>query len=141
MRVASLAELVADFIGQTDRRDWHALRLLHAGDDIGQAARSRVDHGGRLRLDPLELPPSFIAVARPERLADAVRCHNVRIVCQDKARFYADYEGPSPGAVFRTRSTRCRCKRKEDIDGPRRVGAGLICVHDYRPDIRASYAP
>jgi predicted O-methyltransferase YrrM len=82
--------------------------------------------------NPLELPPELHRRCTADGLSDAVRRHNVRIVCQDKARFYAEYGGPPPALVFLD-AIHTYDETRKDIAWARQAGAGLICAHDYAP--------
>ena len=46
--------------------------------------------------NPLDLPPHLHRRCTADNLADAVRDHHVRIVCEDKDTFYKGYTGPAP---------------------------------------------
>ena len=82
--------------------------------------------------NPLGLPPSVHQRCTAQALAEAVAHQNVRIVAQDKALFYDRYSGPAPALVFLD-AVHSYEETLEDIQWARRVGARVICLHDYSP--------
>lgn len=83
--------------------------------------------------NPLALPPLLHRRCTAAALTEAVQSSNVRLVCGDKAQFYAEYSGPPPALVFLD-AVHTYDETKRDIDWARRVHAGIVCVHDYGPD-------
>ena len=66
-------------------------------------------------------------------LSEAVRDHNVRLVRADKAAFYASYAGPPAALVFLDADHSYE-QTAADIAWARRADAGVVCLHDYRPE-------
>ncbi|MGH7468276.1 MAG: class I SAM-dependent methyltransferase [Longimicrobiales bacterium] len=65
-----------------------------------------------------------------EVLAEAIRFHNVQLCEMDKTHFYATYSGGPPGMVFLDANHSYESTR-QDILWARKVGAAVICGHDY----------
>lgn len=83
--------------------------------------------------NPLGLSPqSQMALAR-SFLKDAILNDNVTLVRQDKDDFYAAYEGPPPALMFLDADHTYE-STLNDIRAARRLGAGVICGHDYGGD-------
>jgi len=80
--------------------------------------------------NPLSLPRDEHRQSTATALAEAATVHKVRVVDQDKAGFYASYQGPAPALVFLD-AIHSYEETKKDIEWARRVGAGVVCVHDY----------
>ena len=83
--------------------------------------------------NPLGLPTSRHRDSTARALAEAVMSHNVKIVTSDKNRYYETYAGPPPALVFLDAIHSYEETRK-DIEWARRVGAGVVCLHDYSAD-------
>jgi predicted O-methyltransferase YrrM len=82
--------------------------------------------------NPLGLPADVHRRCTADALAEAVREHNVRIVCRDKADFYADYSDGPPSLVFLD-AVHSYEQTRADLAWARRIGASVICAHDYGP--------
>jgi len=65
-------------------------------------------------------------------LQEACASQNVIMVRQDKDDFYKSYIGPAPAMFFCDANHDYECTL-EDLLWARRVGAGIICGHDYDP--------
>lgn len=83
--------------------------------------------------NPLGLSPDDHFRCTSRILDDAVRDQNVRLVRQDKGRFYASFAGPPPALVFLD-AIHTYEETRADIDWARKVNAGVICLHDYRSE-------
>ena len=65
-------------------------------------------------------------------LRDAIATHNVEVVDQDKDMFYESYTGPAPGLVF-CDANHAYEPTLRDLVWARKVGAMIVCGHDYSP--------
>lgn len=84
--------------------------------------------------NPLGISPEAHKTALSLILRDARENHNVELLFQDKSDFYREYQGPPPGLFF------CDAHHDyeptlEDLTWAKRVGARIICGHDYREDL------
>ena len=79
---------------------------------------------------PLELPHALHREVTAARFADLVRSGELRLLAQDKDRFYETYSGPAPALVFFD-AVHTYDATMRDIAWARRAGARIICGHDY----------
>jgi hypothetical protein len=80
--------------------------------------------------NPLGISPEEHLQATQAALADAVARHNVHLVNMGKDEFYASYRGSAPALVFLDAGHSYE-DTKHDIEWAKRVGAQIICGHDY----------
>jgi len=82
--------------------------------------------------NPWELTPEEHKWVTGRLLADAVAKLNVRQVVMDKNVYYAGYDGPAPALIFMDAGHSYEETRR-DLEFAKRVGAKVICGHDYDP--------
>ena len=80
--------------------------------------------------NPLGISPEAHQQITANRLAEAVREHNVQIVRMNKDDFYRSYDGPPP-ALFFCDADHSYDATKADLLWARSIGASLICGDDY----------
>ena len=80
--------------------------------------------------NPLGISEYAHELATRAVLQEACATQNVVMVRQDKADFYKSYRGPAPGMFFCDANHDYECTL-EDLLWARKVGARIICGHDY----------
>ena len=87
----------------------------------------------RFSWNPFGISPLAHKLGTYAALRDANKNHNTQIIHQDKDEFYKNYDGPPPGLFF------CDANHEyeptlRDLDWARKVGAKIICGHDYNQE-------
>jgi predicted O-methyltransferase YrrM len=83
--------------------------------------------------NPLRLHPDNHAALTQAALQEAVTSSNVTIVRQDKDEFFSAYQGAAPALVFIDADHDYEPTLR-DIRAAQRLGAEVICGHDYGPE-------
>ncbi len=81
--------------------------------------------------NPIGFPADYHFQITRQVLADAAKLH-VRIERMSSADFYNQYDPPPPALVFIDASHEYH-DVSGDIAGAKRIGARIICGHDYHP--------
>lgn len=80
--------------------------------------------------NPLDLSQEKHFKITSQILEESIQKHNVRLVRSDKDAFFANYDGPPPAMAFLD-AIHTYEETAKDIAWARKLGAELICVHDY----------
>ncbi len=97
---------------------------------LWKSARQRIITVDNYRRNPWRLPPELHHALAAEVLFGLVETGHVEQVRMDKSDFYRAYDGPAPALVFLD-AVHTYEETKVDIQWARRVGASIICGHDY----------
>lgn len=133
----------ARFLGELIRRTDPTQPIVEIGTLFGFSTRFialyKSPHQSLTSVDlfawnPLGLSAAAHEAATRAALKDITAHENVRIVRADKDRFYADYSGPPPGLFFCDADHGYEATLA-DLQWAKRVGANIICGHDYLPGV------
>jgi predicted O-methyltransferase YrrM len=80
--------------------------------------------------NPWRLPPDLHHALAAQVLFSLVASNQVEQVRMDKGEFFRTYNGPAPALVFLD-AWHTYEETKADIAWARRVGASIVCGHDY----------
>lgn len=133
----SLAE--ARFLGELIRSAPSHLPIIEIGTLFGWSARlislfkapeTPLITVDSFRWNPHGLTPDQHCRITTDTLEEAIRDYSVTLCEMDKAVFQSSYDGASPGVVFLDANHSYQ-STKQDIRWAQRVGAHVICGHDY----------
>jgi hypothetical protein len=97
---------------------------------LWKSARQRIITVDNYRQNPWRLPPEQHYALAAQVLFCLVQRGEVEQVRMDKSEFYRVYDGPAPALVF-IDAVHTYEHTKADVQWARRVGASIICGHDY----------
>jgi hypothetical protein len=97
---------------------------------LWKSARQRIITVDNYRQNPWRLPPEQHHALAAQVLFCLVQTGEVEQVRMDKSEFYRTYDGPAPALVFLD-AVHTYEHTKADVQWARRVGASIICGHDY----------
>ena len=97
---------------------------------LWKSARQRIITVDNYRQNPWRLPPEQHYALAAQVLFCLVQRGEVEQVRMDKSEFYRVYDGPAPALVF-IDAVHTYEHTKADVQWGRRVGASIICGHDY----------
>ena len=123
--------LVRLFLEQSEQR----FTIYHTyfaglGLALWKSARQRIITVDNYRQNPWRLPPEQHYALAAQVLFCLVQRGEVEQVRMDKSEFYRVYDGPAPALVF-IDAVHTYEHTKADVQWARRVGASIICGHDY----------
>ena len=97
---------------------------------LWKSARQRIITVDNYRGNPWRLSPDLHHALTAQVLFCLVELGQVEQVRMDKNEFYQTYDGPAPALVFLD-AVHTYEETKVDIQWAHRVGASIICGHDY----------
>ena len=97
---------------------------------LWKSSRQRIITVDNYRRNPWRLSPEQHHALAVQVLFCLVQTGEVEQVRMDKSEFYCTYDGPAPALVFLDAVHNYE-ETKADIQWARRVGASIICGHDY----------
>jgi hypothetical protein len=97
---------------------------------LWKSTRQRIITVDNYCWNPWRLPPELHYALTAQVLFCLVESGQVEQVRMDKGEFYGTYDGPAPALVFLD-AWHTYEETKVDIWWARRIGASVICGHDY----------